>query len=113
MEAAAPQTLLVTSVSCVANVCQRQPEEVADVFIVQAIVYVASFPARPYEVQCGHIPELVRYGRLRHVQRHSQVADARFAIGQRGDDPQPGRIAERAKDRGQALRRNAIDHAIA
>jgi hypothetical protein len=77
-------------------------EEGLDVVVVQGVVDLPAGFARPHQMQMAQDAQLVRNGRLAHLQAVRQVADAQFAGAQRRDDAHTRRVAEDVEGLGQA-----------
>ncbi|GAB5550203.1 MAG: hypothetical protein SangKO_099630 [Sandaracinaceae bacterium] len=74
------------------------------VIIVEPVVDDSAVPVACDEPERAEPPELVAHGRLANVERGSEVARAEWPALERGQEPEPGRVAERGKERAGAVK---------
>jgi hypothetical protein len=83
------------------QVAERAGEEVAHVFVVQAVEDVPSLAAGANEPSVAQEPQLVGDRRLAHPDPGGEVVDAALPLQEIQEQAKAGRIGKRLEDPGQ------------
>ena len=83
---------------------QSQKIKPGNVVIVESVIDQPPILATADQLHVTQTAQLMGNSRLGHLKLNRQVADVPFAVEQKGDDPQTGRVAEGAEQVSQVGR---------
>jgi hypothetical protein len=88
--------------SRVQDVFQALAEQVRHVFVIERVKGHLAVPAPPDQAELSQQAQLVRDGRLAHLERCGQVANAQLTDSEGRENPHACRVAERSEELCQA-----------